>query len=276
MVVLGSLTHSIWSLVGGGLLSSLTTTVLSHIWLPGQSNRFLFEHRALRELVTFGKWIVFSSGAFVFVSNGDRILLGGFMDAKVLGIYAIASLFITAIETGLSRFFTSVSFPVMSEIARNDPSRLRDVYYKLRLPGDVVLLVLGGALLVGGQSVIEFLYDERYWPAGRMLQTLSISLFAARFIVAQQVYVALGVPRYQAIINLVRFVSLYSLLPALYYLGGIDFAIWAIAIHGLATIPFFYRFNSILGLHDLRREVTILCIIPIGLSLGMCLNLLRT
>jgi O-antigen/teichoic acid export membrane protein len=229
----------------------------------------------LRELIGFGKWIFVSSAVYVFVTNGDRLLLGGVLDASVLGLYAIAASIAGTIETGLGRLFMAVSLPALSEVARNEPSRLREVYYKLRVPGDLLLLFLAGLLLAAGQRVIDLLYDPRYAAAGGILQVLALSLFAARYLVAQQLYVAVGIPRYQTVINVVRFISLYSLVPGLYYLGGAQAAIWGIALHALPTVPFVYRFNATLGLNDARRELMVLVALPVGFLCGSALNLLR-
>lgn len=144
MIVIGVMSRSIWALVAGGLVASLTTMVLSHTWLSGHRNRFRWEKNALRELIDFGKWIFVSSAAYVLAANGDRLLLGGLVDAHVLGLYAIAMLIIGAIEGGMSKLFSAVSLPAFSEIARSDPSRLREVYYKLRVPSDLLLLFLAG------------------------------------------------------------------------------------------------------------------------------------
>lgn len=273
MIAIGVMTRSIWALVAGGLVASLTTTALSHTWMSGHPNRFRWEKNALRELIDFGKWIFVSSAVFVFVINGDRLLLGGFVEADVLGLYSIAALIVGAIVGGLGKFFMSVSLPALSEIARNDPSALREAYYKLRVPGDVLLLFLMGLLFVAGQRLIDLFYDPRYAAAGGMLQVLGLSLFTARYLVAQQVYVAVGMPRYQAMINVVRFLSLYTLVPSLFYLAGTQAAIWGIALHALAAMPFVYYFHAKLGLIDFRRELMVLVALPVGLLCGSALNL---
>jgi O-antigen/teichoic acid export membrane protein len=276
MISIGVMSRSIWALVAGGLVASLTTAVLSHTWMSGHPNRFRLEKRSFRELISFGKWIFVSSAAGVLAANGDRLLLGGFVDAHLLGLYAIAALIIGAVERTLNRLFISVSLPALSEIARNDPARLREVYYRLRMPGDLLLLFLMGLLFEAGQLLIDLLYDSRYSAAGGMLQVLALSLFSVRYEVARQLYLALGLPHYGTIISLVRLVSLCALVPALYYLAGMQAAIWGIALHALATVPFFYAFNARLGLNDFRREFVVLWALPAGFLCGSALNLLRT
>jgi len=275
MIAIGAATHSIWALVAGGLLTSLTATVMSHTWMSGHRNRFRFEKRALRELAEFGKWIFASSAVGVLAFNGDRILLGGLVDAHVLGLYAIAVLIVSAIESALQRLFVTVSLPALSEIARDDPSRLHEVYYKLRVPADLLLLFVMGLLFAAGQLLIDLLYDPRYSAAGGFLQILVLSLFTVRYGVAAQIYLALGITRYVAIINIVRFISLYTLVPALYYVVGTRAVIWGIALHSLAIVPFIYAFNARLGLIDFRRELLVLVALPLGFLCGSALNMLR-
>jgi O-antigen/teichoic acid export membrane protein len=269
MIPIGVATHSIWALVAGGLTTSLVATLLSFTWMEGRPNRLRCEPAALRELIAFGKWIFASSAIFVFVMFGDRLLLSAMVDVHVLGIYAIAALIVGTIDGGVSKFFMSVSLPALSEVARNNPQRLREAYYRLRLPVDVFLLFLAGVLFNAGQRVIDLLYDARYSGAGSILQVLSLSLFAGRYIVSQQAYVAVGIPRYQTTINIVRFLSLYSLVPLLYCVAGVWGAIWAVALHALAVVPLVYYFNAKLGLLDARRELAVLLALPAGYLCGM-------
>ena len=275
MIVIGVMSRSIWALVAGGLVASLMTTALSHTWMSGHRNGLRWDKNVLEELIGLGKWIFVSSAVFVFAINGDRLLLGGFVEPEVLGVYAIAALIISAIQGAVGRLLIAVTLPALSEVARNEPSRLREVYYKLRVPGDLVLLFLAGALFAAGQLVIDLLYDPRYSAAGDMLQVLALSLIAARYEAARQSYLALGKPGYWALINVVRLISLYALVPPLYYLAGTQAAIWGIALHGLACLPFDYRFSAKLGINDLRRELIVLVALPLGFLFGSALNLLR-
>lgn len=274
MIGIGVATRSIWALVAGGLVGSATAVVLGHGWLKRHRNRFRWDRSALRELISFGKWTFVSSVFTVLAVNGDRLLLGGFVDAHVLGLYAIAALILGAIEGALGRLFTVVSLPALSEVARNDPARLREIYYRLRIPGDLLLLFAAGVLFAAGQGVIDLLYDPRYRAAGGMLQVLAFSFIASRYGISYHIYLAVGKPRYLAIINMVRCVSLFMIVPPLYAFGGTQAAIWGIALHALAMIPFVLGFNARLGLVDARREFLVLFALPFGIACGYALVLL--
>ncbi|MGH8223762.1 MAG: oligosaccharide flippase family protein [Woeseiaceae bacterium] len=275
MIALGTATRSIWAIVAGGLIGSLTATVLGHAWLSGHPNRFRWDQTSLHELIRFGKWLFVSSIMTVLAFNGDRLLLGGFVDAKVLGLYAIATLITGAVEGGLGKVFGAISLPALSEVARNEPWRLREVYYRLRIAGDLVLLFMAGLLFATGQLVIDILYDPRYSAAGGMLQVLALSLIGARYAIAYQVYIAVGKPGYLAIINAVRCAALFTLVPVLFYAAGTKGALWGIALHGLAMVPFVHGFNARLGLNDFRRELMVLVALPAGFFCGSATDLLR-
>ena len=275
MATIGVLSRSIWALVAGGLVSTFMTTVLSHTWMSGHQNRFQCEKRALRELFDFGKWVFFSSGLYVLTVNGDRFLLGAFVDAGTLGFYVIALLFVAAITGTLNKLFYTVSLPALSETARNDPARMRRIYNKLCTPGDLLLLFLTGFLFTTGHLLIGLLYDPRYAATGGILQILALSLFAVRYEVARQVYFALGVPRYGTVMSVVRFIALCTLVPVLYHYAGTQGAIWGVALHALAVVPFVYAYNAKLGLNDWRRELLVLPALPAGYLCGFALNLLR-
>jgi len=271
MIAVGVATRSIWALVGGGLVASVTVVALGHGWLKQHQNRFQWEQSALRELIGFGKWIFISSTFSVLAVHGDRLLLGGYVDAGVLGMYAIAALILGAIEGALGRLFTAVSLPALSEVARSDPARLKEIYYRLRVPGDLVLMFAGGLLFATGQRVIDLLYDPRYAAAGGMLEVLALSFVAARFNVSYHIYLAVGKPLYLAAINISRCVSLFTVVPLSYAAGGTPAAIWGIALCQLAMVPFVLGFNARLGLLDVRRELLVMVALPVGVASGYAL-----
>lgn len=164
----------------------------------------------------------------VLATAGDRLLLGGLVNAEDLAIYAIAALIARSVENALGKLFLTVLLPAFSEINRSNPSRLREAYYKLKLPADLVLLFLAGLMFSTGQLVIDLLYDPRYSKAGHFLEVLSLSLFATRYSLAHQIYLSVGITKYLAAINVVRSLSLYVLVPGLFHFFGLMGAIWVL------------------------------------------------
>lgn len=269
MLVTGYLTRSIWSLVAAGLVSTLVFTALSHLMFQGPRNRPQWDPAALREMLDYGRWILLSSSVGVLAMQGDRIWFGGSMSATELGVYSIAVTILGAIQSSLQRLAGAVALPAFSEAARSgDNERVRNLYYRSRLLFDLVSLFACGFLLTASPLIIGWLYDTRYAGAGSIMAILSLSFFTLRYTLAHQVWLALGLTKYLAIDNIIRGVSLCILLPLLLAIGGVNYAIWGVALHTYLTLFLIYKVNRQLGLLDLKRELVVLPALALGALSG--------
>jgi len=273
MLVLGYLTRSVWALVIAGLVSALAWTLLGHTVLEGPHNRLHWERSALNELIVFGRWILLSSMVGVLAMYGDRIWFGASMTTAQLGVYSIAVLILGAVQTALMKVFGAVALPAFSEAARaNDKERLKALYHRFRLLVDLLVLFVCGGFLTASPLLIGWLYDDRYREAGPMLAILSLSFLTLRYTLAHQVWIALGLTKYQAIDNIIRLVSLWGLLPLLLALGGVDWAIWGVALHTLPTLVLIVYVNCKLDIFSLKRELMVLPMLLVGALCGALLT----
>lgn len=274
MIVVGILTGSVWALVVGSLITSMTQVALSHWCLPGLPNRFQFDRESAREIISFGRWLLISSAIFVLASNGDRLLIGAWADARTLGLYAIALALVTIVDGTAHRVFSTVAFSALSETARETPANFRAMYYKLRFPFDAILLFVSGAGFAAGQAVVDLLYDHRYAEAGPMLQVLSLMLIVTRMALCGHAYMALGHPKYLLPIHTLKAVSFFIAVPLAHAFHGFEGALWAIALHELPLIPLLLYLNWRMSLLSIRFETLILLVWPVGYLTGLGLSLL--
>lgn len=268
MVVLGWWTRSIWSIVVGGMVGAVMTVLLGHAFLIGPRDRMAWDSTSALELLRYGRWVLLSSLLYVLAANGDRLMLGAWVDAPTLGLYALALSLAGMVESAAGRLLAGVAMPALSEVVRNDRTRLRSVYFKLRLPLDLAFVAASGLLFAAGNAVIALLYDPRYAPAGQMLQVLSISLMFARFGLAGSAYLALGEPQNLTWIHAVKLAALFVALPAAYYAFGLQGVLFAVALHAASTLPLLYFFNRRHDLNDLRFELLVLLAWPVGYGAG--------
>src|SRR5581483_3958970 len=154
--------RSIWCLVAGNICASATSTLLSHIWLPGVANRWQWDRAAFHEIFHFGKWIFLSSTLGFFAGNADRMLLGGFVDSATLGIYSIAFTIFYAIAQVIIKIFSDVSFAALSEVARDRSMDLKQSLYRFHILTGSFAYFCAGSLVVSGSTLVSFLYDPRY------------------------------------------------------------------------------------------------------------------
>lgn len=260
--------RSIWALVGGWIIGAALRTILTHAVLPGMGNRFHWDTSAIREVVDFGKWVLVSSMFTFLVTSGDRLILSSFFSSRELGIYSIAYLILNAVQLGISRLAAQIAYPALSKIVRDQPQNVLTAYYKVRLPIDWFCLGVSGFLFAGGEGVVGILYDARYADAGGMLAVLALILIGSRYEVAEQVFLALGKSRLLAIINAVRMITLYVVVPAAYFWAGVNGAIWGIVVASLLPLFVtlcFCRQNAIVSL---RQELSSLYAFPVGFIFG--------
>jgi O-antigen/teichoic acid export membrane protein len=246
--------------------------VLSNTLLPGPANRVHWDGTALREILHFGKWIFATSVIGFMAANGDRLILGGLTDARTLGMYAIAFFMVSALKDVFAKVIQNVGFPALSEVVRERPAMLKETYYKVRAPLDMLTLLAAGVLFCAGHLLVHILYDHRYYPAGRMLEILSIGLFELRYQLAGQCFMALGKPQFLVPIIGVQAAALYCLMPLAFSRWGFDGALWVAAASVLTTLPVTFYFKMKLGLFDGKLELRALPWLAGGLLAGWIID----
>jgi O-antigen/teichoic acid export membrane protein len=269
VITFGWFTRSIWMYILGLLLASALTSLLSHVWLSGPSDRLGWNRDALKELFHFGRWTFLSSMLSALSMNGDRLLLGGWVNAQVLGFYSIAYNLANVAEGLANRIFSGVSFPTLSEAVRRHPDRVPEIYFRMRWITDPAILSAAGFLFATGTTIVTLLYDPRYASAGWMLQYLSFGLVFARYSISQNAYLALGRPDYLTVLSVTKLLSLFGLMPLLFYAFGIQGAVLGVAFHTLPSTLWTFYFNHKHGLNNIRLELVVLLAWLCGWLLGL-------
>ncbi len=265
--------RSIWALVSGSLAGGIVKVALSHLLMPGARNRLAWDGEAFREIFAFGKWVFLASILGFLALNGDRLILGGLIDSSTLGLYVIALFLMNATQKVISKLAASVAFPALSEVARERPADLKEVYYKFRGPVDAILLLAAGTLFVSGSSIVEVLYDDRYLDAGIMLEILSVALIVERYNMTGQCFLALGKPGLLIPVILCRVIALAALMPLANVYFGLHGMLWVIATSGLFGLPVLFYFKKRLALLDGFREIQMLPLLFVGCLFGYLLEI---
>jgi O-antigen/teichoic acid export membrane protein len=274
MIVWAWFDRTIWALVAGNIVTNIVKVILSHIILSGPSNQFEWDKEIFYELFHFGKWVFVSSTIGFLLNQGDRLLLGGLVSAQIMGVYAIAFYLATAAYDVLTKLGRSVFFPAMSEVARERPDKLSDVYYKIRLRIDAIALLLAGLLFETGDKLIDLLYDERYSNAGWMLQILSLSLIGVGFAMANQCFLALGRVKVLSLLTALQTAVLYITIPIAFSLFGLIGAIWAIALNPSVQVIGSIWYLKKFRLLKLHREFIMFPLFAVGMGTGLLINML--
>jgi O-antigen/teichoic acid export membrane protein len=268
--------RSVWALVAGSLVVNILKVILSHIWVPGPNNKLQWDKSHFINIFSFGKWIFLNSILGFLIISGDRILLGGLVEAKILGLYVIAFFLADATRQIILKIIASVLFPALSEIVRGKVKDLQAVYYRIRLPIDIVSLTGAGFLFASGSTIIEILYDDRYLPAGHMLEMLSIALIAVRYRLVGPMFVSMGKPHLLILIFLPQLLALYILLPIAFKLFGLDGAVWIAGGIGFFSLPVIFYLKIRYSVFNIIKEIRVLPILGVGYALGLLVTFAHT
>jgi len=263
---------SIWTLAGGWIFGAALKAALTHLALPGPRNRFEWDRDIFREIFAFGKWVFLSSSFSFLLTSGDKLLLGGLLDATEMGFYSIAFMLIGALQVAVLRVVGFAVMPALSETHREKPHQMQAVIYRIRRPLDAACLVSAGALVMLGDPIVQLLYDPRYASAGWMLSVLAVTLVATRLDVFDQCLIAMGRVRLLSLLNGVRLITLYSAVPVGYVLFGTTGAIAAVAASALVNSLVVLTLQSRLHLLSLRHELLAFPLFALGLGAGWVLS----
>jgi O-antigen/teichoic acid export membrane protein len=236
MVILAWCNFKIWAIVGGGYASSIIELTWSHFLLPGKSNRLAWDKSAVKEIISYGKWIFLSTALFFLCSQADKLILGKIFSLTLLGVYGIAFTLGDMPRQVIIALAGKVIFPSISMMADLPREELRQKILKNR---NLILIpmAVGLAIFVGfGDRLILLLYDNRYVAASWMMPILALGIWHTTLhSLMNCCLLAVGKPQYGAQGNLLTFVSLCVGIPLGYYLKGNLGAIIAVALGDVAT-----------------------------------------
>lgn len=271
-IFLAWLWRDVWSVVVGGYVTAIVSVALSLNCAGGPPGRPRWDHQVVREVVTYGRWILISSVTFVVATNLDRLMLGFWIAPAALGLYALALNIVGIVDAIASRPFLSVAMPAFSEVIRRGDGKLKAVYLKVRMPFDVVTVGAAGFLFATAGLIVSVLYDDRYAEAGRSLQILSFSLLFLRYNVTGAAHVSLGEPKTSSMTSVIKLISIVAAIPVGHALGGYIGAVWAVSLHMLPSTVYLFLMNTRHGLNDFRFEAKMLALWPAGYLAGWVAN----
>ncbi|MGL5834658.1 MAG: oligosaccharide flippase family protein [Waterburya sp.] len=236
MVIWSWFNPTIWALVAGNLVSAISKMILSHRLNSGQPNRFTWNKEVIREINTFGKWIMISTAMTFLASQSDRLLLGKLMTLEMLGVYAIAFTVSEIPRQIVMKVGASIIFPLVSRRADLPRQKLRLKIQKQRWRLLVLLALIVGAIVGFGDLLISKLYDERYLAATWMLPILGLGIWPT--VLSETLgrcLNSLGKPQYAAWGSFYRFLFIVIGLPLGFNQLGIFGAVIVVALNDLPT-----------------------------------------
>ena len=248
---------SVWAFVAGSYASVCATTILSHFLISGPRDRMGWSQRDFNKLFNFGRWIFLSSVLTFLVSNADRLIFGKMIPLALLGVYSVALMIAQVPALLVSKLAFTTVFPVYTRTI-NTGGNLYRVFCVTR---KLELLIAGWMLsgfIAGGDTVVRFIYDERYAEAGWILQFLSIAAWFATLEVTNGIaLLAKGKSSLVAVCNGSKLIALMVSLPIGFYFGGFPGAVCALVLSDVIKYLVSVICARSLGLNHQRYELLV-------------------
>ncbi len=225
----------------------------------------------MRSFISGGGYSPPRSWVFL-VNNGDRLLLGGLLDAHQLGVYAIAYLMFNSVEQIWSTVISEVVYPALSETVRERAGQATRSFYRVYALVASGVYLSAGALMVAGGTIVRLLYDARYADASWMLPLLSIALISIPPRAAIYYLLAHGRAAIFSAVLAVRLATSFVAIPLGFHLFGLPGALGGLVLSQFASVPLIFYFSARAGLFDVRRELVTLPMIGVGMGAGLLVN----
>jgi O-antigen/teichoic acid export membrane protein len=238
---------NIWTLAFGSVIGAIYKLVSSYWLIPKYTHRFTWEPDAVKEILSFGKWMFIASTLMFAAEQADRLVLAKILSFKMLGVYTVAYTLASIPREVIKQLSYKVIFPTISQEADLPRATLREKILRQRwfiLLGTAIILAI---LTTIGDFIVAFLYDKRYADATWMMPILCSGIwFSLLFYTINPALLAISKPLYSAQSNFARFGVIILGVPLAYYSFG---TLGAIIVIAFSDLPLY-----IVNLYGLWQE----------------------
>ncbi|BAZ39520.1 polysaccharide biosynthesis protein [Calothrix sp. NIES-4101] len=238
---------SLWAFALSGIISAIFRAIASHFLIPDRKTKFAWDRDALKELVSFGKWMFVATALMFLAEQADTLLLGKLLSFEVVGVYTIAATLANVPREAIKSLSFRVIFPTISNKIDLPRSELRAKIIRQRWLIVVATAICLAVLVNTGDLIIGTLYDQRYEEARWMMPILCCGIwFSILFYTTSPALLALGKPFYAAQSNLLRFLTISLGMPLAFAFKG---TVGVIVIIALSDLPLY-----VANLYGMWRE----------------------
>ncbi len=237
MLGIARVTGSPWALIAGAVTAAALNCLSGHVFLPGLRNRFHWDKAIVKTILEKSKWILLSTPLAFLQSSADVMILGGLVNATLLGNYTVAFMLANVVQQVASNLSGNIFFPGMSAAAREGLEPLQKTYLRFQRVSDAIILTVAGGLIAAGPSIVGLLFDKRYAHSGEILSCLAIGLIGLRYHVIESLIQAQGNFKLGSLMSSLRLCALVLGTYLGYYLSGLSGAALGVGLSWFAAWP---------------------------------------
>lgn len=193
----------VWALVIGTLAGATVRVVASYILAPHHP-RLLFEARAVRPLVQFGRWIFLTSLIALVANSVLRLAISRQLGAAELGLYFLGAQLAFLPATVTSEVVGSVAFPLFARL-QTDIRAGTDAFRTLVNGMYLILFPVCALLVILAPDLILFVLGPQWQGTEPVIQILAFAtLFGIFGEAVVPVFQGYGLPQKVTLVELVQ------------------------------------------------------------------------
>ncbi|MFD1515776.1 lipopolysaccharide biosynthesis protein [Halomarina rubra] len=179
-----------------------------------------FDVPSARSMISYGKWLTANSILYFLYSEGDDLLVSGFLGPLALGFYQLAYRFSNAPATEVTHVISGVAFPAYSKI-QDDTKALREGFHRTLQMTTFLSFPLAMGIFAVTPAFVDAFLNPEYEAMILTMQILAIfGLTRSAVATFGPVFKAVGRPDLIAKFSLVRVLLLATGLPLVLWQAG--------------------------------------------------------
>ena len=172
-ILMGLRGFGVWSLVALFLINQTISTLVYWIYVKWKPN-WIFDFSCYKFHLRFGYKLVLSSQLNIFFENIYNVLIGKFINVKMVGYYERAFTFNNYPTSIISGIIQKVSIPALIHV-KNNNNELREVYKNMMLVTFLISSVTLSAFSLSASPLINLILGPAWLEMIPLFQILSLS-----------------------------------------------------------------------------------------------------
>jgi lipopolysaccharide exporter len=246
-IMLAFILRNVWALVWGGLAGNISRLIMSYT-LSAYRPNFSIDTNSLKDLFSFGKWIIGSGIIYAALAQIDSLIVGKYLGPAALGIYQMAMLISYLPSSEISTIGSQITLPAYS-MMQDDSQRLKTAYLDVLRLTAFIGVPIGAFVFIMAPEFVKIFLGAQWLPVIGCIQILVFSgTVIALSSTASSVFTARGRPKIEMYLqagNLLFLVTLIYPLTKFYGIEGTAMAL--VTSNSMIALMSFYTISRLTG-----------------------------
>jgi len=237
---LALLTNNVWALVAGSFSYSVVMVAMGYYMRPFRP-RIDFDLPRMKELLTFGKWVLASVAITFLLTQGDDLYVAAVISAAAVALYQMSYSLSNIPATAITQVISAVTMPAYSRLQADLDAIKRGYLRVLSIISWVVFPITVAIIFLGPLAVNTFLQEGGWNDMAAIVPLLAVfGLLRAINTSTEPVFMGMGKPRITSIIVAIQLAIMVSIMiPMVHFaddmISGIQGVCWAVLIAAVAA-----------------------------------------